>query len=566
MAKLYLNWVVILGVWMVWQHSSSVAQIFIPDSLHREGKIVEGSREGVWKFYAPVSRQLLIEGSYHKGKPEGKWFWYVANRVFFEQIYHQGLANGWGRWYAEGRLVREQWFRNGIADSAFAYYNPMGHYALRGMTNGVRPRGWWQVYFPNGNMAAEWHWLGWGAYHGASRWYYSNGNLFAKGHFLTGLAEGRWEFYAPDQIWKIVGNFKDGQLHGIWEVYQQGNLLHRLQFNEGNLEGRQQHYSHGGILAEESLYKKGRLVRVEVQNQVLLDSGSGVRVRKDIQGKNRAVGSYTNGLLEGKVHYWDASGVALLQTYRQGKPEGAFALYSSSGHCLMKGAYQAGHLDSLCTLLYPNGTLRMQGMLHKGVEMGTWQFFYPNGNLQAIGEYYNGLPHGKWFYYDPQGQLTAAGVLQNGCTNGEWLFYQNGQLIAKGTFLDGWKHGTWTDYFPNGQICAQGKFAYNCEHGEWQYFHSNSKPRQTEYWQAGRLLEISDFIAPNGKILPKGTFKKGNGTRLIYHEKRRFLGKWQLQVSGNYKDGLPEGRWRYYDRKGRLQKELIFVQGKPISE
>lgn len=547
-------------VWLM-TATQAAAQIVIPDSLRQEGKVVQGNREGKWKFYTPAGKQLQIEGGYRKGQPEGKWFWYAANRVFFEQHYRKGIADGWGRWYAEGKLVCEQWFRKGAPDSAFAFYNRAGHYALRGTMDKNRPTGMWQVYFPDGKLAAEWNWFRQGAYHGASQWFYLGGQLFAKGYFLTGLAEGRWEFHAPDDIWQIVGNFKDGEPHGIWEISEQGKRRHRLSLKDGKLNGQQLYYDAKGEIWEKIIYSNGRLVRLEEKGKVLIDSGVGERIFKNLQSNISAKGSYRDGFLEGNVQYVSALKDTLTLAYRKGQPDGAFEWRTAKGELLMRGIYRFGTLDSLCSFFYPDGKLQAQGMFRSGLETGTWHFFHPNGNLQAIGKYQNGMAEGKWTYYDEQGQMVATGLLQGGCIAGEWTFYANGSMIAKGNWVDGLKNGAWTDYDSDGKIRATGSYAHDREQGEWRYFHSNGKLRQTEYWEVGKLLVISDFLAANGQILPKGSFKKGNGSRLIYHEKRRFLGKWQVSVRGNYKDGLPDGRWHYYDRKGRLQKERIFVQG-----
>lgn len=540
----------------------AAAQIVIPDSLQQEGKTVRGNREGTWKFYTPSGKLLQAEGSYRNGKPEGKWFWYAANRIFFEQNYRKGLPEGWGKWYAEGELVREQWFRKGVADSVFAYYNRAGHYALRGMTDKSRPRGMWQVYFPDGKLAAEWHWFKQGAYQGTSQWFYPNGRLFAKGHFITGLAEGRWEFHTPDDTQLITGNFKDDVPHDIWEISERGKRVNRMLFKDGKINGQQLNYDAEGQVLEKITYNNGQLVRLETKDKVLIDSGAGERIFRDWQGNIVAKGIYSNGWLEGNMQYFTDLQEVVILAYRKGQPEGAFEWHTAKGELLMRGIYRSGALDSLCLFFYPNGKVKAQGMFLAGRETGIWQFFHPNGNLQAAGEYQNGIPEGKWTYYDEEGHMTATGLLHGGCTVGEWTFYDKGRMVAKGYWEDGLKSGMWTDYYPNGKIRATGSYVHNREQGEWRYFHSNGALRQTEQWEAGKLLEISDFMGVNGRLLPKGTFKRGNGSRLIYHEKRRGT----VSISGYYKDGLPDGRWRYYDRKGRLQKERIFVQGKPQSD
>ncbi|MCS6967195.1 MAG: hypothetical protein RMJ44_01935 [Cytophagales bacterium] len=553
-----------LGLWGWLAISTALGQVaMIPDSLEAKGKFHQNKRTGVWKFYFPSTKELFIEGSFHNHVPEGKWWWYRRGKVFFEISFRKGLPEGWGKWYAEGKLVYQQWFQKGRASGAFAYYNPSGHYALRGAVEENRHRGTWQVFFPDGKLAAEWNCYKQGVYHGEAKWFLPDGTPYAKGNFLTALAEGRWEFNWSPKNWYLIGHFKDGKPHGLWQIYHQQQLLHQLSFKEGMPDKDHLHYDLAGNIIEKVQYDSGKVISWESKYSLQESLKRENRIFLDDYGKPIAEGTYQNGLLEGQFTYWGALGETLTIHYLQGQLA-SFAELQQKGKALAKIAYAKDKNMSQCQLFYPDGTIKAQGVLCGNQPSGVWQFFHSNGKLKAQGEFIGGLPSNHWKYYDENQQLQAEGRLQKGCLQGQWSFYHKGVLKAVGNFEEGLRHGLWTDYYAQGGVKAIGKYWYDREDSLWRYFHLNGQESQQEHWYKGKLLEVTDFKAPNGRSLPKGTLKQGNGSRFIYHSRRSWMGKWRLSVEGYYKNGLPEGRWRYYHPKGRLLKELIFVQGKPI--
>ncbi|MCX6247495.1 MAG: hypothetical protein NTW10_07165 [Bacteroidetes bacterium] len=58
------------------------------------------------------------------------------------------------------------------------------------------------------------------------------------------------------------------------------------------------------------------------------------------------------------------------------------------------------------------------------------------------------------------------------------------------------------------------------------------------------------YYRENGNIWSEGYFTKGKseGKRLIYHENGK------IYIEGTYKDGRPVGDWKFYDEKGNLVK------------
>lgn len=65
-------------------------------------------------------------------------------------------------------------------------------------------------------------------------YFFKNGVVKAKGPYINELMKGEWLFYRENgQLWQI-GNFKDGQKHGIWKRFSKENKLeYEQEFTEG---------------------------------------------------------------------------------------------------------------------------------------------------------------------------------------------------------------------------------------------------------------------------------------------------------------------------------------------
>ena len=55
--------------------------------------------------------------------------------------------------------------------------------------------------------------------------YYENGNLFFKGHYDNGIMIGYWEVYHGNGNPWYKGQYHNGKLHGYWEWYYDNGKL-----------------------------------------------------------------------------------------------------------------------------------------------------------------------------------------------------------------------------------------------------------------------------------------------------------------------------------------------------
>jgi len=88
-------------------------------------------------------------------------------------------------------------------------------------------------------------------------------------------------------------------------------------------------------------------------------------------------------------------------------------------------------------------------------------------------------------------------------------------------------------YYRHGKIEFEGEYEDGKRHGHWVYFY------------------------PDGKLWSEGYFKRGvsDGPRSTWYENgiKRY--------EGFYRNGLIAGKWRYYDQKGGMVKEVDYGKG-----
>jgi antitoxin component YwqK of YwqJK toxin-antitoxin module len=130
-------------------------------------------------------------------------------------------------------------------------------------------------------------------------------------------------------------------------------------------------------------------------------------------------------------------------------------------------------------------------------------------------------------------------------------------LAAEGEYLLGMENGQWVYYYDGGQLKSVGRFNLGFEDGIWGLFYDNKQLTQEEFWDNGRLLNVSDYNTLDGKeTRDRGTLKGGKGTRITYYVTG------QKESEGSYQGGKSEGLWMYYHESGRKASEGMMKDGK----
>ncbi len=121
------------------------------------------------------------------------------------------------------------------------------------------------------------------------------------------------------------------------------------------------------------------------------------------------------------------------QTY-----QGPYTKVDSSGLLLEKGIYEAGQLQGIRELYFPDGKVKVRERYSKGQMTGLYEYYFPNGQLQLQGEYVDGAMYGMWRKYNEAGKLLEEVMMVQNEEMGPFTeYYPDGTLQTQGTYLHG---------------------------------------------------------------------------------------------------------------------------------
>ena len=191
---------------------------------------------------------------------------------------------------------------------------------------------------------------------------------------------------------------------------------------------------------------------------------------------------------------------------------------------------------------FENGVVSSEGYLYNGKPDGFWKTYYPSGKLKTEGTRKNFQLDSTWNFYSENGLLQKSIDYENDERNGwERIYDDKGNKLEEYTYLNNIKEGKANWYYPSGELKKQSQFVNNKEEG-----------KATEYDKDGRVITMltyrSGFIYTEEKINRYDALGKRTGVwRDLYDD-----GK--LQCEGNWSVGLKNGVFKFYTRKGDLEK------------
>jgi antitoxin component YwqK of YwqJK toxin-antitoxin module len=376
--------------------------------------------------------------------------------------------------------------------------------------------------------------------------YFGNTNLIGAGPLEDGKKQGAWKIYrrveALEEPRVTVEKVKDEDLDQKFDL---ASPLYQINFNE-NLPD--------GIMEE--FYPTGEIKKLV---------------------------NFSTGKLNGEFFEFSESGEVLLSgQYLDDFKEGDWNSYYRDGSKKSEYFYTKNLLQGTTKNYYPNGNLAETIPFEAGKLQGTYQAFFPNGEVQKTVEFENDLENGVYKRYFEDGHIEVSGAYSKGELDGIWENFNNlGHLISRGVFQVGYKIGEWQEQLPEIQgFYRLGNYKAGSKVGSWKIIDTNGFVYQEEEFEDGKLVSISEFSTPSGKILDAGTLKKGKGKRIVYDgegnllEKGRYSkglrnGIWYtyypksdlIASSGSYVEGRKTGTWRNYDMTGEIRNEDYFEEG-----
>ena len=426
--------------------------------------------------------------------------------------------------------------QNVILNGINKFYHENGKISSEGNMSNGKPNGYWKTYSENGNLKSEGNRKN---FELDSLWkfYNNDGKIVLEFNYKAGKKNGLKKTYDSKENYLIYEeNYKDDIKQGLTKYYYKegGKIYKTVNFEKGKEEGISFEYTLDSMIITVTEYKIGFIKRLEKIN------------RRDKNGQKQGVWKdfYFNGNLQKEG------------TYRDDKKNGFFKEYTINGSLLN-------------TDKFINGELQKDVPELTKLDMKTE--YYEGGNIKYFGGYKNEIAQGVHREYDITGKVTNSKIYKDGILTGEGIlddegreqgswkeYHPNGQIKSKGEYLNGKKIEDWIFYYANGKIEQKGKYDKKGKaQGTWIWYFENEKVLREENYidnlQEGSMVEYND----TGGVVTKGEYAEGQKE-----------GEWIYEMGdyreiGKYKSDKLEGYWKHFYHNGILRFEGNFIDGNP---
>lgn len=186
----------------------------------------QGLKTGIWKKYYE-NGNLMYEGSFSKGKPIGLLKRYFEGGVLKAELnFNPDGIQSYAKLYYESRiLAAEGKYIGQEKDSIWNYYSfynkrlTIKESYIAGAKNGPSIK-----YYDGGMVAENMNWKN-DTMNGKWEQFYDNGQLRLSCTHLDGLRDGEFSSFNRDGTKLIYGNYKLGEMDGIWIYYTSDNAV-----------------------------------------------------------------------------------------------------------------------------------------------------------------------------------------------------------------------------------------------------------------------------------------------------------------------------------------------------
>lgn len=277
------------------------------------------------------------------------------------------------------------------------------------------------------------------------------------------------------------GNFAN---HGRWEAFDQaGNSIAAGLFNRGIMQGqwrRQHNKSEGGLFATKpfNLYQGPFLSVANFKDGEL----EGLWTIYDQFRTKVFEISYKAGVREGTATWWYPNRAKMREAkFKNGLLNGFILGWDEAEKPTRKEEYIEGRRIVRNTTFYrPNQPKQEEYFLDSKLEpegKDDWWKAQPTGYLERGSKVRNGGT-AQWYQ---NGQLKKQGQFKDDEPVGRFIWWhQNGNKQIQGLYVDGQKNRTWTWWHANGMKKIEGDYKNNKPIGIWRAWHEDGSLRKEE--------------------------------------------------------------------------------------
>lgn len=265
------------------------------------------------------------------------------------------------------------------------------------------------------------------------------GQIITKGNYNDGKMDGSWSrIHAADSggLFKTkpfnlfkgpflsVAQFKDGQLNGMWSIYDQFGLrIFEINYKQGTRDGSANWF-----------YPNSAKMRVA---------------------------TFKNGYLDGDViEFNEAEQILARQRYVVGRP----IIRNST-------FYRTNVKKSVDYFLGPQNKPQARDnwwaaqpakfrALGSQIQSGVAMSWFENGQPKKRGQFDDGQPTGQFVWWHENGNKQTEGTYENGKKSESWVWwYENGMKRIEGTFQDDQPVNLWRAWNEDGSLKTEKNYA-----------------------------------------------------------------------------------------------------------
>ncbi len=453
---------------------------------------VKGKAEGPFvRFRSDGSKSKT--GAYRAGKLDGEVIdWFATGERSWLTNYRAGKKHGVRtRWSATGAVMLKSRYKDGKKD------------------------GLYEEFFEGGEKRSKMSYRA-GKAHGQTTKWRRSGKIQNSGKMATGETQGVWRYYRKHGPLEREVSYANGKLHGAaryWHI--NGKLRREAHYKAGRLHGPRKVYDRAGKLLGETTFVDGAGEfrdyyddgATKRQGRYVAGKRSGIWTSYYRGGRRSAVETYAAGKVVKRTKYRASGALAKEESFEGGQLQGLRATYDLSGKLVHESMFEAGTGESVTVDRY--GRIYQQGLLEKGQRSGTWTTF--DVSTKRVTEK---LPH-------KGGRYEGTKV----------RYFDSGAKQSTRTYLNSRSQGPYEEFYESGAPRVQGQFARGLRTGEWR------------------------FLAEDGQLLDKQTFKGGTGTWMVFEAGKR------VRSAGRVA-GSDHGVVKRWHANGQLFSEVTWVLGK----
>ena len=213
-------------------------------------------------------------------------------------------------------------------------------------------------------------------------------------------------------------------------------------------------------------------------------------------------------------------------------------------------------------ILYPNGKVSSEGFMRNGKPDGYWKTYYPTGILKSEGNRTNFLLDSTWVFYNEAGDTLQKVNYVLGKRNGYTITYNTennadpmhrGKIISKELYVNDRKEGNSYIYYPGGKLKEEVLFSNNKRHGLSREFDENGLLITMLNYKNGFLIEREKLNRKDDKGLKQGLWR-------TYYENGN------IQTEAYYSDDQLTGSFKEFDESGKVKVMLQYADGALVED